>query len=111
MQADIWSLGVIFFQMVFGVMLYDSVSARQRLKEIEEKRYFSPDKELTFNGITVSADANNFLYRALEVSTEKRMGWRELLEHPLIRQKEEEPIGDRFLVQNNLKLPEVNLDI
>jgi hypothetical protein len=51
--------------MVFGVMLYDSVSARQRLREIEEKRYFSPDKELTFNGITISADANNFLFRAL----------------------------------------------
>jgi serine/threonine protein kinase len=68
-QADIWSIGVIFFQMVFGVLLYDSVSARQRLKEIEEKRYFSPDKELTFNGITVSVDANNFLFRALEVST------------------------------------------
>ena len=39
------------------------------------------------------------------------MGWRELLEHPLIKQKEEEPIGDRFLVQNDLKLPEINLDI
>lgn len=79
LKADIWSIGVIFFQMVFGVLLYDSVSARQRLKEIEEKRYFSPDKPLTFNGITISVDANNFLYRALEVNTEKRMGWRELL--------------------------------
>ncbi len=39
------------------------------------------------------------------------MGWRELLEHPLIKQKEEEPIGDRFLVQNDLQLPNVNLDI
>lgn len=97
--------------MVFGVLLYDSVSARQRLREIEEKRYFSPDKELTFNGITISANANNFLFHALEVNTEKRMGWRELLEHPLIRQKEEEPIGERFLVQNDLHLPEVNLDL
>jgi serine/threonine protein kinase len=35
LKADIWSIGVIFFQMVFGVLLYDSVSARQRLKEIE----------------------------------------------------------------------------
>ena len=39
------------------------------------------------------------------------MGWRELLEHPLIKQKEEEPIGERFLVQNDLRLPEVNLEL
>lgn len=45
------------------------------------------------------------------MNTEKRMGWRELLMHPLIKQKEEEPIGDRFLVQNDLHLPEVNLDL
>lgn len=55
--------------MVFGVYLYDSVSARQRLKEIEEKKYFSDNKELTFNGITVSRNANNFLYKVLEVNT------------------------------------------
>ena len=51
--------------MVFGTMLYDSVSARQRLKEIEEKKYFNPDKELSFNGVTISKEANNFLYRVL----------------------------------------------
>lgn len=55
--------------MVFGVYLYDSISARQRLKEIEEKKYFKPDKELTFNGITISKNANNFLYKVLEVNT------------------------------------------
>jgi hypothetical protein len=51
--------------MVFGFMLYDSVSAKQRLKEIEAKKYFSPDKELTFNKISISKEANNFLYRVL----------------------------------------------
>lgn len=54
LKSDIWSLGVIFFQMVFGEYLYDSVSARHRLREIEEKKYFSPDKELTYAGVTVS---------------------------------------------------------
>jgi hypothetical protein len=47
----------------------------------------------------------------LEVNTEKRMGWRELLEHPLIKQKEAEPIGDRFLIQNNLEMPKVDEDL
>lgn len=73
--------------MVFGVLLYDTVTVRQRLKEIETKKYFSPDKDLTLNGTTISKEANNFLFRALEVNTEKRMGWRELLDHPLIKQK------------------------
>lgn len=62
--------------MVFGTMLYDSVSARQRLKEIEEKKYFNPDKELSYNGVTISKEANNFLYKVLQVNTEKRIGWR-----------------------------------
>jgi serine/threonine protein kinase len=30
LKADIWSIGVIFFQMIFGQMPYDSVSAKQR---------------------------------------------------------------------------------
>ncbi len=62
--------------MVFGTMLYDSVSAKQRLKEIEEKKYFNPDKELSYNGVTISKEANNFLYKVLQVNTEKRIGWR-----------------------------------
>lgn len=39
------------------------------------------------------------------------MGWRELLEHPLIKEKEEEPIGDRFLLRASLQIPEVDLDL
>ena len=39
------------------------------------------------------------------MKTEIRMDWRELLEHPLIKQKPEEPICDRFLEKQPLRAP------
>jgi serine/threonine protein kinase len=95
--------------MVFGVNLYDSMTARERIREIEKKKYFSLDKELTFNDITISKEANNFLYRVLEVDTEKRMGWRELIEHPLIKERQG-PIGNRFLIKRELEEPQVDYE-
>ncbi len=85
LKADIWSIGVIFFQMIFGQMPYDSVSAKQRYEEIEKKQYFNPNKPLTIEGVTASKEASDFFARVFQIETEKRMDWRELLEHPLIK--------------------------
>lgn len=35
MQADIWSLGIIFFEMVFGFQPYDSSNAKNFYTQIE----------------------------------------------------------------------------
>ena len=34
MQADIWSIGIIFFELVFGIEPYDSSNAQKFYAEI-----------------------------------------------------------------------------
>lgn len=94
--------------MVFGTQLYDSNNARKRLEEIEKKKYFRPNEPLTFHGITISQDANNFLYKVIEVDTNKRLDWQEVLEHPLIKDKPEDPLPQRFMMRPELQAPVVD---
>lgn len=55
--------------------------------------------------MTLSSNAHNFLKNVLIVDTEKRIGWRELIEHPLIKVKAEEPLPERFILRTSLIEP------
>jgi serine/threonine protein kinase len=48
------------------------------LKKIETTK---PD----FNGINLSANARNFIERCLTDNREKRISWRDIYDHPLIK--------------------------
>lgn len=54
MQADIWSIGVIFFQMIFGQVPYRSTNANQMYEEIRSKKILERET-FTFNNYTASA--------------------------------------------------------
>ena len=61
MQADIWSVGIIFFQMIYGQYPYDSTSAPQMYREIQVKKLFNKEQPFTFNKYTPSKEAYDFL--------------------------------------------------
>jgi len=65
LNADIWSIGIIFFQMVFGVQPYDSRNAKNFFNEIEQQ--FNTRQPRTFNGVNISVEAHDFLKKALKV--------------------------------------------
>jgi hypothetical protein len=65
--------------MIFGEMPYDSVNAKKRYEEIEQKQYFNPNNPLTINKVTASKLAGDFFSRVFQVDTEKRMDWRDLI--------------------------------
>jgi serine/threonine protein kinase len=41
LKADIWSIGVIFFQMIFGKLPYNSTNATLLYHEIQTKKLFN----------------------------------------------------------------------
>lgn len=104
MQADIWSIGVIFFQMIYGKVPYTSTSANMMYNEIKAKKNLFSEK-YEYNGYTASKEATNFLKDILVVETSNRLGWKALTSHPIFKSKGGR-IGTEFVINCNLELPE-----
>ena len=44
MQADIWSIGIIFFHMIFGKVPFSSTNANQMYFEIQNKKILDTEQ-------------------------------------------------------------------
>jgi len=102
LKADIWSIGIIFFQMIYGQYPYDSSTAAQMYREIIVKKLFHKAKPFTFNGYTPTQDAFNFLKKTVVVETDKRADWREVSEYPDIKNSDD--LSQRFIKQCDVNL-------
>lgn len=85
LKADIWSLGIIFFQMIYGMYPYDSSTAPQMYREIQAKKLFNKEEPFTYNSYTPSKDAYDFLRFTIVVETSKRPDWKAVSEYKNIK--------------------------
>ena len=69
---------------------------------------FSKGKMTVLNGAKLSKEGVDFLSKVLRVNTDERLDWREMIEHPLIKVKEEESIPQKFVQRPSLIEPEVS---
>ena len=74
-KCDIWSIGVIFYELLHGRTPWTGKSEYELLQNIETKRAVIDEG---FGKNTV-----DFLSRALQVKEDSRMGWNELFAHPI----------------------------
>jgi serine/threonine protein kinase len=74
-------VGVVFYQMLYGRYPYFGMSDMEILKKIETTR---PD----FKGVNLSDDARDFIEKCMTDNRTKRITWREIYNHPLIKQEE-----------------------
>jgi serine/threonine protein kinase len=81
-QADIWSIGVIFFQMIYGKVPFNSRDRIDMIKEIDSNDILNSDK-FVYNGVKASRTIQNFLRLILVIDQRKRIGWKELVKHPI----------------------------
>jgi serine/threonine protein kinase len=80
-EADIWSIGVVYYQLLYGKYPYHGLNDYQILKKIKTSR---PD----FYGVNLSDKARDFIDRCLTVNPKNRISWKEIYGLPLINETE-----------------------
>lgn len=87
-KTDLWSIGIVFYQLLFGPPPFFKLSLGELYDEIKKKS----GKNLTFpKKPNVSDKAKKLLRRLLEMDPEKRISWVEFFENDIfgVRNKEQ----------------------
>lgn len=72
--ADIWSLGVVFYQMIFGDYPYRGINKLDLMNNIKTKG-------IKFNNRRISAESKDFIKRCLTYDPKKRLTWQQVYDH------------------------------
>lgn len=78
-RADVWSLGIVLYEMLFGKPPHEESTVSKLLQQVEK---FELKMPLHVNSI--SAPIQTLLKRLLQTEPDKRISPKELTEHPLL---------------------------
>lgn len=78
-SADLWSIGVILYECIFGRAPYSSKTLEELLKKIKEKQ-----KITIASTASISADCRDIMVRLLVHDPEQRMSFQEFFDHPFL---------------------------
>lgn len=69
LKADIWSMGVVFYQMLFGKCPFESKSIAMLIKQLEVQNLYIPENP------RISSVTQDFLRRVLVKDHNQRISW------------------------------------
>lgn len=76
-KADIWSIGVVYYEILFGVAPFKGLDVEELVKDIQAKT-----KSLPFPS-QISKESQHLLRHLLKTNPDDRMSWLEFFNHPL----------------------------
>jgi len=79
--ADIWSLGVICFNLLTGKLPFEAFSSKEIYSKIQEGKYSFPAN------VNLSIAAKDLVSKMLVVDPEKRIKLSQILRHPFLSPK------------------------
>lgn len=77
-KVDLWSLGAISYQLLFGIPPFLARNVHELFKEILKGKFFIE------KNVKVSVEAVTFLNGLLQFYPEKRMNWEMISKHPFL---------------------------
>jgi serine/threonine protein kinase len=79
-KADLWSIGVCFYQMLFGKTPFDAKS----YEDLKEKVRTQSGKNLNFpKDVPISPECKDLLINLLQYNASQRIEWKDFFNHPL----------------------------
>ena len=90
-KSDLWSVGVILYEMLFGCTPYKAKNIVQLIKNINKYPIEIP------NDFMVSSQCENLLYRLLEKDPIKRIDWDDFLNHQWLKNNQVLEIENNLL--------------
>lgn len=100
-KADIWSVGTVFYELIFGKPPFMASNIVELKRNIKSKKLEIPRK---INNI--SPEVEDVLKRMLTVDANKRISWEELFEHKINSYREE---NIKKELENSMKAQDLNL--
>jgi serine/threonine protein kinase len=79
-KSDIWSVGMIAYEMITGEFPWKGEDPQELLKSIKTQ-------QLQFPPIPISQEYKDFIRGCLQVKEEDRLSWDELFEHDIFKKK------------------------
>jgi serine/threonine protein kinase len=80
-KADIWSVGVVFYQLIYGDYPFKGITDHDIMLSIKNTR---PN----YSKVNISDRARDFIERCLTVDPKARISWKEVYSHPLLLEEE-----------------------
>ena len=104
-KSDLWSAGVIIYQMIFGRVPFDVSNFMQLIKKINSEPIIF-ERE----GIEISNNCLNLIQNLLKVDVDERISWDGFFYHPWFNENqilvEENNLLD-FSISNNSSIPKL----
>jgi len=82
-KADVWSLGIVFFELLTGFTPFNGYNKDDLQKNLNTGNYQLPKT------LKISLDGLDFLNKCLQFESEDRLSWSELIVHPYLDDKQE----------------------
>lgn len=92
-KADLWSIGVCFFEMIFGVEPWPNVTGIPDLCN-KVKVFYGPNLQFPQNTrFKISPECRQILISLIELDPKRRLDWNGFYNHPLFKLHQEKKAG------------------